>query len=477
MDGWSVAVERPALLQSRHAIGCIAIAPTGDWVALGGDDAKLRLFGWGSGPQIPLEVPHPSNGGLSSTHEAPLHGTGGCPAISFQPHKIASHHTMSINAAEFSGDGQYLASASDATILHARRGGKWAFEAVLCRETVEVFCLAWGPRLPHLAMGTRTGQVLVYDAAQKSRLATLLMDDGYVKGVAWDPVGSYIVSQADRCVRLWRTDRCPGGDRWTEVAEAQMPLRGMAEACAVRPAFSPDGQYVAIPNHLQADFQPVATPARLDRARTALEAECDCTGFPAATCATRWSPRLYTHGSDTTSALFLVGALDGTVTLNQAPDRPRPRCIFDRLVGGQVTDIAWHPNGAEALVCSKDGDVAHIRLAPHVTGKGLGPEEFERGMARAYGGAWSSAAPATFLMESPLALTLTAPAPDPPPSAPAPGPLEPGPAILPYPDDSSPSLEDVKAQQREVHEVHNGRKRRRIQPVNPTRLAAPAALP
>lgn len=54
------------------------------------------------------------------------------------------------------------------------------------------------------------------------------------------------------------------------------------------------------------------------------------------------------------------------------------------------------------LVDMADGQPAHAVCIV----QGLGPEEFERGMARAYGGAWSSAAPATFLMESPLALTL-----------------------------------------------------------------------
>ena len=89
-------------------------------------------------------------------------------------------------------------------------------------------------------------------------------------GLSWDPVGSYLVSQADKRVRLWRTDLRSGREKWTQVHASDLVCKGVAEAGAVRPSFSADGTYISIPNDYK-DTTAIAQMIRLNRSTLCLE--------------------------------------------------------------------------------------------------------------------------------------------------------------------------------------------------------------
>lgn len=71
--------------------------------------------------------------------------------------------------------------------------------------------LAWSNDDALLATASLDGSVGVWEARSGRRLATL-RHNNFCKGVAWDPLGSYLASQGDDGIRIWR---CEG---WEQVA-------------------------------------------------------------------------------------------------------------------------------------------------------------------------------------------------------------------------------------------------------------------
>jgi protein HIRA/HIR1 len=79
-----------------------------------------------------------------------------------------------------------------------------------------------------------------------------------VKGVAWDPIGTYLASQSDdRSVILWRCED------WTVAARVTEPfVRSVGSTFSLRPCWSPDGRSLTAVNSHQGTIQ---TAAVLDR--------------------------------------------------------------------------------------------------------------------------------------------------------------------------------------------------------------------
>ena len=138
-----------------------------------------------------------------------------------------------MNCVRWSASGQYLATASDDNLVilwalspgRARRvfGGdpsvshseSWGRAMTFKGHTMDVLDLAWAPGGDRLASCGIDRQVCVWDVAGAfsggHRLVTkpfrcLSGHTNWVKGLAWDPVGSFLVSASeDATVRVWRT--------------------------------------------------------------------------------------------------------------------------------------------------------------------------------------------------------------------------------------------------------------------------------
>lgn len=77
-----------------------------------------------------------------------------------------------------------------------------------------------------------------------SQVAKLIGHKGYVKGLAFDPVGTYLASQGDdkACI-LWSTKN------WVEAEKITDTLNYMGTSTySQRLAWSPDGRYLALAN-------------------------------------------------------------------------------------------------------------------------------------------------------------------------------------------------------------------------------------
>jgi protein HIRA/HIR1 len=128
--------------------------------------------------------------------------------------------------------------------------------------------LAWSPDDRYIATASLDGTVIVWDvqaalgggggaggaanaananiaAAAPQRAATLTAHVGFVKGVAWDPMGTYLASQGDDGVRVWRT--ASGG--WAQVAHIEAPFSAASRTnFFLRLSWTPDGQYLIAAN-------------------------------------------------------------------------------------------------------------------------------------------------------------------------------------------------------------------------------------
>lgn len=129
---------------------------------------------------------------------------------------VLSEHTGAVNVVRFSAEGRLLASGSDdaAVILYHMLPGpgggmlgssaanveNWRPKLMLRGHATNVADLAWSADSSRLATASMDGNVMVWDAGSGHRIATLSAHSSFVKGVQWDPVGSYLVSQ----VRLWQ---------------------------------------------------------------------------------------------------------------------------------------------------------------------------------------------------------------------------------------------------------------------------------
>ena len=93
----------------------------------------------------------------------------------------------------------------------------------LCRRhRLGVAALAWAPDAQHFVSGSLDRDAMVWEAPSGAIVATLSGHGSFVKGVAWDPINSYVATMSeDKCVRLWSTED------WRNIAQLTQGLQHM----------------------------------------------------------------------------------------------------------------------------------------------------------------------------------------------------------------------------------------------------------
>ena len=71
----------------------------------------------------------------------------------------------------------------------------WRTRAVLRGHSNNVVDLGWSPDDSLLASASLDNAVCIWDVASGQRLHTLDYHTSFVKGLAWDPVGTYLATQ------------------------------------------------------------------------------------------------------------------------------------------------------------------------------------------------------------------------------------------------------------------------------------------
>ena len=108
----------------------------------------------------------------------------------------------------------------------------WRTRAVLRGHSNNVVDLGWSPDDSKLASASIDNAVCIWDAASGHLLKRLDFHTSFVKGLAWDPVGTYLATQV--CAGWWPVERQAAGQGWCHTVHKRcwVDRAGAAEAPA-----------------------------------------------------------------------------------------------------------------------------------------------------------------------------------------------------------------------------------------------------
>lgn len=110
-------------------------------------------------------------------------------------------HRQDIRTLCISSDDQVIASAASGTLKI------WNARTTACLRTMEcgyAICSTFLPGDRHVVVGTKTGELILYDIAASSMLSTYKAHNGPVWGINVRPDGRGLVSgSADKDVKFW----------------------------------------------------------------------------------------------------------------------------------------------------------------------------------------------------------------------------------------------------------------------------------
>ncbi|GIL54792.1 hypothetical protein Vafri_10487 [Volvox africanus] len=176
---------------NSKAVNCVRFSPAGDMLASAGDKGEVLLWrfaAFAAGAQPPPQ-PQQQRGQLDGVD------AGAC------------------------------APASSGSSAAAAASGMWRQVGLLRGHCDDVLDLAWAPDGSALLSGGIENNCILWDVEGRKSLKWLQDHGHYVQGVAWDPLGRYIVSQsADRTARVYAVKPPPvaadGGVKRATVATA-----------------------------------------------------------------------------------------------------------------------------------------------------------------------------------------------------------------------------------------------------------------
>lgn len=352
---------------------------------------------------------------------------------------LSAHTGSSVLAVRFSTNGQYLASAGDDAVVciyalatssgnldHQHSVEHWT-RVKLCRgHALDAVGLAWAPDDSHLvscSLDSNTPIIVwkLTDLASNQRPThSNVLCNPYkilgkgvhtstVKGVTFDPAGTYLASSGDDpSVCIWRAHddwglekRIDAGSgifrRWKENESQSLSSQSLFR----RLSWSTDGAYICSTNAVVKNKHVASTISRegwaVSSAKSTASGAANLVGHKQPVVACRHCPFLLDARQDDETAqdeepeyatLLALGDKRGFVTV-WSTRRSRPvfkiQCAETRCT---VTDMAWGrmENDLMLIVSLLDGQVVALRFAvPKELGKMLKPTDQARVFQLRYG--------------------------------------------------------------------------------------------
>ncbi|KAF5402274.1 putative WD-repeat protein [Paragonimus heterotremus] len=291
-------------------------------------------------------------------------------------------HQACVNCVRWSPTGRWLASAGmDKVVMLWKKtssasrhttvfGSKeqttftehWRCSTVLRGHAGDIIDLAWSHDEYRLASAGVDNSVIVWcrqtnpevpTVSQFVMLTTLRANQGFVKGVAWDPVGRYLASQGDEIsVKVWRTAD------WKEEAVIRKPfVKAVGQSQVMRMSWSLDGSTLAAPHAINNGFP---TAKLIDR--TNWVPAFDLVGHRKHVICARYCPNLFRKaekGGTQDLVCLALGSKDRSVSVWTTADR-RALVVIHDLFTNSVCDLTWSSSGTELMACSLDGTVSYM---------------------------------------------------------------------------------------------------------------------
>ncbi|XP_054811410.1 protein HIRA isoform X3 [Prosopis cineraria] len=249
--------------------------------------------------------------------------------------------------------------------------------------------------------------------------AVLRGHSSLVKGVAWDPIGSFIASQSDdKTVIIWRTSDWSLAHR-TDGHWA----KSLGSTFFRRLGWSPCGHFITTTHGFQ---KPRHSAPVLERGEWS--ATFDFLGHNAPVIVVKFNHSMFrrnssnaqevkavpvgwSNGASKTGSkepqpynVIAIGSQDRTITVWTTAS-PRPLFVAKHFFTQSVVDLSWSPDGYSLFACSLDGSVATFHFEVKELGQRLSDDELDELKKNRYGDVRGRQAN---LAESPAQLLLEA---------------------------------------------------------------------
>ncbi|PIN25413.1 Histone transcription regulator HIRA, WD repeat superfamily [Handroanthus impetiginosus] len=229
--------------------------------------------------------------------------------------------------------------------------------------------------------------------------AVLRGHSSLVKGVAWDPIGSFIASQSDdKTVIIWRTSDWSLAHR-TDGHWA----KSLGSTFFRRLDWSPCGHFITTTHGFQ---KPRHSAPVLERGEWS--ATFDFLGHNAPIIVAKFNHSMFrrnisnsqdlkaasvgwTNGTSKTDGkdlqpynVIAIGSQDRTITVWTTAS-PRPLFVAKHFFSQSVVDLTWSPDGYSLFACSLDGTVATFHFDVNEIGQKLTDVELDDLKRNRYG--------------------------------------------------------------------------------------------
>ncbi|RLM92152.1 protein HIRA isoform X1 [Panicum miliaceum] len=301
-------------------------------------------------------------------------------------------HFGSVNCVRWAKHGRYLASGSDdqVILIHERKAGSGTSEfgsgeppdvenwkVIMTLRGHTVVDLSWSPDDSTLASGSLDNTVHIWNMTNGICTAVLRGHSSLVKGVTWDPIGSFIASQSD--------DKTLGSTFFRRLA------------------WSPCGHFITTTHGFQ---KPRHSAPVLERGEWS--ATFDFLGHNAPVVVVKFNNstfrKNFSNGQDTKAApaglangasktstkeqqpynVIAIGSQDRTITVWTTASA-RPLFVAKHFFSQSVVDLSWSPDGYSLFACSLDGSVANFHFEAKELGYRLSDSEMDELKRNRYG--------------------------------------------------------------------------------------------
>ncbi|KAH8497997.1 hypothetical protein H0E87_017059 [Populus deltoides] len=252
---------------------------------------------------------------------------------------------------------------------------------------------------PYWLAGSLDNTIHIWNMSNGICTAVLRGHSSLVKGVTWDPIGSFIASQSDdKTVIIWRTSDWSLAHR-TDGHWA----KSLGSTFFRRLGWSPCGHFITTTHGFQ---KPRHSAPVLERGEWA--ATFDFLGHNAPIIVVKFNHsmfrRNFTNAQELKAAqvgwtngaskiggkesqpynVIAIGSQDRTITVWTTAS-PRPLFVAKHFFTQSVVDLSWSPDGYSLFACSLDGTVATFHFDAKELGHRLSDTELDELKRSRYG--------------------------------------------------------------------------------------------